>query len=216
MNSGNLKNYYSDYLEGTLGETDARKFEEILGRSPEIQADYELFVAAHQMVTRLPSEEADDQFDARVLSRIGKMRQVGNRGWFAGFLPSWNHLAAATAASLLVGISLAVFLQRQVGDGTTGVNPTQTAGRQASAGIPLSPASSDRDKAILHRKIGEISSLVEEINQLNERFQLGDEEILLGFSRDRELVLRPTEFYRRATQAAGRDPSAGDSVRHAY
>ena len=216
MNSGNLKNYYSEYLEGNLGEADSRKFEEILGRSPEIQADYELFVATHRMVTRLPSEEADEQFEARVLSRIGKMRQVGAPGWLADFLPSWTHLAAATAAALLVGISLAVLLQRQVGDGATGANPTLRAGRQASAGIPVSPTSSDREKVILHRKIGEISSLVEEINRLNERFQLGDEEILLGFSQDRELVLRPTQFYRSAIQAAERDPSAGDSVRHAY
>ena len=75
-------------------------------------------------------------------------------------------------------------------------------------------AGADLDPA-LGRQVHDITVLIDEINALNQRFRREEETVLLHSARDRELVFRPSAFYRRA-RSTGADASVTPAAIRAY
>jgi hypothetical protein len=267
MRPGNIQDYYSDYLEGRLGQAARRRFEEILDSHPDRKADYELFAKTHHVVTHTSPEAAEPGFESRVLSRLADSREK-RAVYLLPFRPlSLGTVGAAAAAAVLVAAVLVVV---NWGPGEPGVPeavqpPTVVAERAGepdgslTAGSRIRPevtpqrppiaevlsqppaVPAERGRRTPHpsgriaalppglqqrlladptlaRQVEEIADLIEKINALNRDFdrQEYDSEFVVHASGNRELVLRPSVFYRQAARSADHASLRRDVVEHAY
>ena len=214
MNDTILQEFYSDYLDGLLGEADRRRFEKILREHPPRQADYDRFVRTRDLLADLPAEQAEAGFEQRVLRRLRENPAGAFRSWFGAPIQIWKPVALAATLTILI-FSVVVMNSR------TGDTPSSIAGAGAGGqpGIDLAvstrprpqlPPSLQRDP-VVSSSINEISSLVEEIQRLQERYAGGGDEILLGRASGQDLVFRPDEFFRRALEAQRRNRGKDDA-----
>jgi hypothetical protein len=215
MNRKTIRKYYSDFLEGNLEQEDRKRFLEILRSDPELQADYDLFARTRNMVTQLPYEEAEPDFEQIVLERLHDERD-DREGffWRAPWL-SWQAVSVAAVLSLAI-VAVSLFVNRPAEDQDTPLVPV--------AGINLELANQRPDPGqlppslrdpVLVSRIDEISSLINEIETLRNQYARGGEEVILGEGSGQEFVFRPDEFYRRALKASRERTEVDPSLQHA-
>jgi hypothetical protein len=110
MNLGKAREYFSDYLEGTLDKGLAVGLEKAMREDREIKREYDEFVAVIHSLESMRENEVEIPYDlhekisARLDLSVWETKQSVKPSWFSGW---WRSLAVGGAAACAIVATLA-------------------------------------------------------------------------------------------------------------
>ena len=126
MNSDNLQEYFSDYIDGDLPPQQQQALEEKLRENPEVWATVERMRIIREEMRKLPPISASPDFENRLHQRIqGVATRPLSDSPLANII-SWRNAAAVAATVLVVSLSSMFMWQGSEGDSSAKQLPQTT------------------------------------------------------------------------------------------
>jgi len=125
----------SAYLDGELGQTEARKIERLLADDAELAGELRKLQAVRDMVAGLPREQAGEDFVSMVMAQVERRDLIGSAGQEDADKPLRWVRWLASAAVLLVAVGIGVVMTALFNPSTWTDNVAETERPRATGQI---------------------------------------------------------------------------------